>query len=1476
MLKVIQNKSILDLDIKDNSIVIVNNSIYKYKEKYISKDILVTNKLSFMEKYSNKKLASNNIKFILMSNAFLNVKDNLLMYKDIDDILFTNKLLLTYDFYKENEVKNNDKYHDLKLIFDEYEKLIHENMFCLEYDLYELDIDKIDHDYIYFENINDLNNYDISLINRLKEKKEVVVFANTINNYSLINKLNKIDNIIYERIDNEDINNLFDISKKDLFSNIKIIACNDLYEEVKYMEDSTKEIKATPKPGYTITKITVNGEPIDFVANDDGTVILNQFTEMTEDKHIVVEFSNTVSKIEVNHYLWKNTTGPTTTKLADSSTQTGNVDDEYSTLPKFDLEYEIITNKDYYGDKTEEQIIAQINTEYGTTFASLSDLGYEDITDTSDENFGKTPLEQFREDFYIPQNSQGQFKVENQVINYYYKEKTYTLTVKHLLEGTETSMPSKTGGTVEDEVTNGYKKYVDDATTPESRYTTTVSDQIDYEKYELVAEPDNKNGTIVEDTEVRYYYKQKEYKITTKVQEHEETSSLGETTTVKGGSITGENESPYETVKHGEDATKEIKAVPDEDYLVKSITVNGEPVDFTAENDGSVILSKFTNVTEDKEVIVEFVKKQGTVIVHHYIEGTTNSIDLNNGTQAQDETSSGNVGDIYATKPNENAAIKYVVVNDKPERSSGTYIDGTIEVTYYYKERRTSVTVNKVWDDNNNNLGIRPNQVTVNLKAYILNELSQEVEVTDSVIPNGVAKQEILNNGTGTDNGNNWTYTWQTLDQYTTDSKQIIYKVEEEELTGNLGVVYSAEVTRDDSNPYNLTITNKYNKPTEKINYVVDKVWDDNSDENQKRPEKLVFNIYKVEVNNSKTQIKTYTINTNSENSHTFELDRYDEKGNEINYIAEEQEKENRDLYFYTQTGGQKQEITLNDKKAYKSEFTNKFNVPDEKVNIEVTKEWNDNSNENQKRPESIKLVLYKVQTTGTGSQATSSNVKVTDYTLNTTEEKDTFIYTFENQPKFDEHGNEIVYIVDEEEINENDLKFYTKAIQKTEGNKYKITNTFTVPEDKIEIEAEKVWSEENDTQKQRRPSSVMLKLMNGTIEVNSDVANTDNNWKVTFTDLAKYDSRGREIAYKLTEEEVNEDDLKFYTKTGSSNLTKVDDTHYKLTYTNTFNVPDDKIDLTVTKVWNDEDGKDRINSVKLILTGNGQSYNHTLTESNVDSTNSNNWVYTFKNLPKYNSNGEEIKYALSEEGVNSGDLDKYISKVNEYTVENEFIIKETKIEKTATPVITSTDETVNYTIKYEAKIAKDYTGKVQVKLTDTLPYEIDLSKENNLNNGIYNANNKTIIWEEEVNPVDGKIEITKNIAVVYKNMPVNIENFTNKVKGTLDLENGVSEEKQAEAETEVYFKRNIFVTKEWKGDANSDIRPEEIEIKLLQNGKEIDIKTLKASDNWKSSFEGLDKYDKETKEEIKYTVEENVPFPQAPANIFIRLIGSK
>ena len=40
--------------------------------------------------------------------------------------------------------------------------------------------------------------------------------------------------------------------------------------------------------------------------------------------------------------------------------------------------------------------------------------------------------------------------------------------------------------------------------------------------------------------------------------------------------------------------------------------------------------------------------------------------------------------------------------------------------------------------------------------------------------------------------------------------------------------------------------------------------------------------------------------------------------------------------------------------------------------------------------------------------------------------------YIFENLPKYNELGNEIVYTIDEEEVNEGDLEFYTKQISGT------------------------------------------------------------------------------------------------------------------------------------------------------------------------------------------------------------------------------------------------------------------------------------------------------------------------------------------------------------------------------------------------------------------------------------------------------------
>ncbi len=65
------------------------------------------------------------------------------------------------------------------------------------------------------------------------------------------------------------------------------------YEEVKHLNNSTKDIVVTPDEGYHIKSITINENEVEFTENEDGTYMLPKFERMTEDKHIVVEFEKT-------------------------------------------------------------------------------------------------------------------------------------------------------------------------------------------------------------------------------------------------------------------------------------------------------------------------------------------------------------------------------------------------------------------------------------------------------------------------------------------------------------------------------------------------------------------------------------------------------------------------------------------------------------------------------------------------------------------------------------------------------------------------------------------------------------------------------------------------------------------------------------------------------------------------------------------------------------------------------------------------------------------------------------------------------------------------------------------------------------------------------------------------------------------------------------------------------------------------------
>ncbi|MBF0927254.1 MAG: Cna B-type domain-containing protein, partial [Clostridiales bacterium] len=174
--------------------------------------------------------------------------------------------------------------------------------------------------------------------------------------------------------------------------------------------------------------------------------------------------------------------------------------------------------------------------------------------------------------------------------------------------------------------------------------------------------------------------------------------------------------------------------------------------------------------------------------------------------------------------------------------------------------------------------------------------------------------------------------------------------------------------------------------------------------------------------------------------------------GDEITYTLEEQEVNTDELKFY------EKEITGTMNGGFN--IKNKFKVPEDKIAVNVVKTWEDNSNVNGKRPASIKYVL-------SGNGSTKEQTVIGNTTTN-----ENWSYTFANLPKYNAQGNEITYTVEEQEVNANDLKFYTKKVSGEQTNGFAVVNKFTVPNEKVTVKVRKTWDDESN-KANKRPSSI-------------------------------------------------------------------------------------------------------------------------------------------------------------------------------------------------------------------------------------------------------------------------------------------------------------------------------------------------------------------------------------------------------------------
>ena len=192
------------------------------------------------------------------------------------------------------------------------------------------------------------------------------------------------------------------------------------------------------------------------------------------------------------------------------------------------------------------------------------------------------------------------------------------------------------------------------------------------------------------------------------------TTDVDESDGKKGGTITGEDETPFENVKHGEQNTKEIKMIPNNGYEISSITINGEAITFEANDDGSytILPGAFININEDKHIVVKYNLAEQVL--------TINKVDEDDNTKSL-------------------SGAKFSV--EKLKYTNELLGKMTANGTYYFEESNGTYMPNNIQVSDNANSYVPINltnvsgdyYVVVNAEGYSGNMLATVEENTDPI-----------------------------------------------------------------------------------------------------------------------------------------------------------------------------------------------------------------------------------------------------------------------------------------------------------------------------------------------------------------------------------------------------------------------------------------------------------------------------------------------------------------------------------------------------------------------------------------------------------------------------------------------------------------------------------------------------------------------------------------------------------------------
>lgn len=634
--------------------------------------------------------------------------------------------------------------------------------------------------------------------------------------------------------------------------------------------------------------------------------------------------------------------------------------------------------------------------------------------------------------------------------------------------------------------------------------------------------------------------------------------------------------------------------------------------------------------------------------------------------------------------------------------------------------------VTKIWKDNGNNDGMRPDEITVTAHGS-----------------DGRSYTEKLNAN------NQWSIMFSNLPKYA-DGKTIDYTLAEEVVPG-----YASSITR---NGKSFTLINTHVDETKNI--TITKAWNDENNQDGLRPKTITAVVNGSDGSARFVQLfegQNWATNLNN-------LPKY-KNGTEIQYTVKENAIPGYEAEI-KQTG---------DSYAITNSHTPAV------VTVSAVKVWDDANNQDGIRPSLIQVTL-------TGSDGSVRNAAIT--------KNDGWTYQFKNLPKYN-NGTKIDYTLQEANSNP-----YTYEIVKgSDEYSFTITNNY-VPA-VVNVPITTVWDDDDNRDGIRaKETAITLHGSNG--KVYQRIVTGKDDFATVFEDVPKFFDEGREVVYTVTQNEMNG-----YT----ANIANTDKYTFQITNTH----EPERLAKTVTKVWDDNNNQDglRPNTLRIALTGTDGTY----IEKSLSTAN--NWTETFDGLYKYFKEGTPIQYTIDEEAV--GGYEKGISE------------KDNLITITNTHAPEKLDLIVNV-VWNDANNQDGYrpdAATIHMSGTDGTQDAKDFTKDSSWSSIVfkdldhYKDGNeiKYTVAEDEIPQYTTSIAVNGNVVTV-----------TNTHIPEITL-------------------RNISVV--WEDNNDQDgLRPDTVSVKLKGNDKFIDSSELNEDVEWKHSFTKLPV--RENGNEITYTAEEN------------------